>query len=176
MNTVYTFIEGSASTGSTIFQKKTCIHCKQEKSVTQFPKNGTGYDSRCTECRDQRGREVKKLRNSPTTPEMPEYCECCGKQNPKKNNVQSNIPGKLASTLNLDHYYDEKGAPFFRGWICKQCNSGIGYLGDNVIGVYKAFCYLMKTLPEAQRQDTLKEMSDLYPEYAKMLLLKEEHG
>jgi hypothetical protein len=32
----------------------------------------------------------------------------------------------------------------FRGWICQNCNTGIGKLGDNPEGVLRALDYLVK--------------------------------
>ena len=124
-------------------QTKVCIHCGNEKLVSMFFKNRTGYDNRCISCHGSRKRDVERLRKNPSTPAMPERCECCGRENPKK----FDIPGRMGYNLNLDHYYDN-GKPFFRGWVCKQCNSGIGYLGDDITGVFNAMSYLLKSLPE----------------------------
>ena len=42
--------------------------------------------------------------------------------------------------LVLDHDH-ETGK--FRGWLCRNCNQGIGKLGDNLQGVTKAVKYLI---------------------------------
>jgi len=39
----------------------------------------------------------------------------------------------------LDHDH-ETGA--FRGWLCRNCNSGLGFLGDNAEGLGGALMYL----------------------------------
>jgi len=53
-------------------------------------------------------------------------CDCCGKK---------------SDTLNLDHnHITDK----FRGWLCPNCNTGIGKLGDNVEGLTNALKYLEK--------------------------------
>jgi|SRR6185369_8366725 len=62
---------------------------------------------------------------APTRP-MPKRCECCGRK---------------PRTLALDH---EHAAKRFRGWLCSQCNVGIGMLGDSVAGVRKALRYLRR--------------------------------
>jgi Recombination endonuclease VII len=41
--------------------------------------------------------------------------------------------------LHLDHDH-ETGK--FRGWLCLQCNMGIGQLGDTVAGLERALAYL----------------------------------
>jgi hypothetical protein len=61
----------------------------------------------------------------PTRP-MPEGCECCGRSSTKK-------------ALNLDHCHV---SGVFRGWLCSQCNTAIGLLGDNLNGAKRAVRYL----------------------------------
>src|ERR1039458_3188568 len=53
----------------------------------------------------------------------PEFCECCGRE------------GKLQ--FDHDHVTGQ-----FRGWLCNQCNSGIGFLGDDLSGALHAVKYL----------------------------------
>lgn len=60
------------------------------------------------------------------TRSRPETCECCGRK-----------PGKKGLALDHDH---ETGA--FRGWLCMLCNTGIGKLGDNLLGLLQAVRYL----------------------------------
>ena len=45
--------------------------------------------------------------------------------------------GKFAMQFDHDHTTDT-----FRGWLCKQCNVGIGQLGDDLEGVMRAVKYL----------------------------------
>tara|TARA_R100000781_G_scaffold112998_1_gene80790 strand:+ start:744 stop:995 length:252 start_codon:yes stop_codon:yes gene_type:complete len=53
-------------------------------------------------------------------------CECCGDS---------------TSVLNWDHDHETKE---HRGWLCTNCNTGIGKLGDNLEGVTKAVEYLKR--------------------------------
>jgi hypothetical protein len=62
----------------------------------------------------------------PTRP-RPKTCECCGQP--------------ALRTLCNDHDY-ATGA--FRGWLCGNCNRGLGLLGDNVTGLMKAMSYLTR--------------------------------
>ena len=118
---------------------KICVNCKVEKPLEQFWINRSSKDGRCIPCHNSRKKDVKFLREHPDTPPMPSRCDCCGRTNPKK----LNIPGKMGDNLCLDHTYrDDK--PVFRGWICKQCNSGIGYLGDTPYDVLNAMIYLLR--------------------------------
>lgn len=63
----------------------------------------------------------------PTRPRPP-VCECCG--------------GQSTRTLHLDHSHTT-GA--FRGWLCTNCNTAIGKLGDNPQGVCRALAYLLRS-------------------------------
>jgi|SRR5271155_197318 len=71
-------------------------------------------------------RMKKKFGVVPTRP-MPDRCECCGR-----------LPMGQPS-LALDHCHS---TGVFRGWICMNCNQGIGKLGDNLDGVLRAARYL----------------------------------
>jgi hypothetical protein len=63
----------------------------------------------------------------PTRPQ-PKKCEAC-KRPPSKR------------TLHIDHTKNPKK---FRGWLCTRCNTGIGLLGDNIVGLKRALRYLEK--------------------------------
>lgn len=56
-------------------------------------------------------------------------CASCGKTNPDR------------SSLSLDHCHSTGK---IRGLLCRNCNSGIGLLGDNVEGLQAALAYLTK--------------------------------
>ena len=47
------------------------------------------------------------------------------------------------SSPQLDHTHD--GANTFRGWLCADCNRGIGALGDDAQGVLAALSYLINS-------------------------------
>jgi hypothetical protein len=58
----------------------------------------------------------------------PDLCELCGQpQNTKRD------------ALDLDHDHATGG---LRGWLCNQCNSAIGKLGDDAAGLLRAVAYL----------------------------------
>ena len=61
----------------------------------------------------------------------PEVCECCGG------------PPTGIGRLHLDH---DHTSGIFRGWICSNCNLGIGLLGDTKEGVDNASKYLRRSL------------------------------
>ena len=35
------------------------------------------------------------------------------------------------------------GTSYFRGWICKQCNTGLGGLGDGILSAFRLVRYLI---------------------------------
>ena len=106
---------------------KTCIYCKKQKELSDFPKHilyKDNLDTRCRKCIKEQSKITRDLRKS--APPKPDVCECCGK-----------IPLKWC----LDHDHTNNT---FRGWVCDRCNTGIGKLGDNIEGLQKAISYLRK--------------------------------
>jgi hypothetical protein len=75
----------------------------------------------CRECRTEVKAEHREARR--TAPPEPENCEKCHEN--KK--------------LQVDHIH---GSTIFRGWLCKDCNTGMGGLGDDLRGVLQAAIYL----------------------------------
>tara|TARA_Y100000114_G_C11690752_1_gene293430 strand:+ start:302 stop:787 length:486 start_codon:yes stop_codon:yes gene_type:complete len=121
---------------------KLCTHCKKELPLKAFPLwsatafGGEMRRSSCRECYSKHTKIIKDLYR--TAPPKTEQCECCGitvkRLSERKKYSNSGM-------LQLDHEH-ETGE--FRGWICFQCNQGIGKLGDNLEGVVKAVWYLAK--------------------------------
>ena len=80
-------------------------------------------NSACRPCHNHRTAVVAKLKLKHEHPAAGTPCECCGR----------------ISKLFLDHTHSDDT---FRGWICRECNSGIGLLGDSVESLKKALVYL----------------------------------
>jgi hypothetical protein len=113
---------------------KCCIYCQQEKPFSEFAKHPTrydGHDGRCKSCIKERSDLVKHIRR--TAPPMSLVCDCCGKE-------QGGHSNHKKTKLCLDH--DPKTNKF-RGWLCNQCNTGIGLLGDNHDSLIRAANYLL---------------------------------
>ena len=116
-----------------------CSVCNtlKENSEFSFYKNrhtDNGYrlmtNTNCVECQKIKSRErsaIRKKFKDVKPPEFGELCECCGK--PVTRNWQ------------LDHCHDTGD---FRGWLCKQCNTGLGNLGDNLQSLQLAVEYLQR--------------------------------
>jgi hypothetical protein len=116
--------------------QRKCRLCHEEKPVSHFPmRSGSWPDTRCTACKNKYFNELKFLKSQVEVRDMPDTCECCGRK-------------QTLNNLSFDHHYDSSGKPYFRGWLCKQCNSGIGYLGDNLEGIKRAEEYILKNLPK----------------------------
>lgn len=108
---------------------KQCIYCKEYKPVSEYSKHShhkDRLDSRCKTCIKKHTKIRAQIKKQ--APPKPDVCSCCG--NPVK-------PGKWC----LDHCHDTNT---FRGWICNDCNVGLGKLGDDISGVEKALEYLKK--------------------------------
>jgi len=107
---------------------KVCDRCGEDKPLTEYysnSQNGKSYTyGKCKPCYI----EVQLQRcyyNREKAPPQPENCDCCGE------------PLKAKACYDHNHETGE-----FRGWLCYNCNSGIGALGDNLEGVLKAVQYL----------------------------------
>ena len=86
--------------------------------------NGTWTRPECKVCYRAVKRHYVRLRRNQITPELGTPCDCCGKTDEK---------------LCWDHCHVTKK---HRGWLCDNCNTGIGKLGDNLEGVQRAVDYL----------------------------------
>ena len=126
---------------------QTCIKCGKSYPEVEFTDRATNYGtrypfSRCKLChaaiergrraaaRKKWGKGTDKIRDN--KPPIGTPCDCCGKPMTHK--------GKYAMHFDHDHKTET-----FRGWLCKQCNIGLGNLGDDLDGLMKAVAYLTKT-------------------------------
>ena len=75
----------------------------------------------CRQCKTKVSREQIYVRKN--APPKPERCNCCNK----------------TKKLEVDHIH---GSNTFRGWLCRNCNTGIGVLGDDLEGVLQGAIYL----------------------------------
>ena len=70
--------------------------------------------------------QYQRLRKKQQAPPLGTPCECSG---------------LIEQKLHWDHCHDSHE---HRGWLCNNCNTGIGKLGDNLEGVLKAVDYLAR--------------------------------
>ena len=78
----------------------------------------------CRPCKRTQAVTIYHLRKSHPQPPPGSMCDCCGR----------------IDKLQLDHAHG--GTRAWRGCLCRQCNIGIGHLGDSSEGVAKALAYL----------------------------------
>jgi len=121
-----------------------CAKCGRSEPEVEFGKRRNSYGkyyrwNRCKEChtaiqrsrdkaaRNKWGYSTNAIRDNKPPEGTP--CDCCGKPMTHK--------GKNA--MHFDH--DPK-TNIFRGWLCKQCNTGIGLLGDDLEGLKTGIAYL----------------------------------
>jgi len=79
----------------------------------------------CKECEKKDREGVAQAKKN--APPKPDICQCCKKPTTK---------------FHMDHDHDTNK---FRGWLCLNCNQGIGKLGDNLEGVMNAVRYFYET-------------------------------
>ena len=98
---------------------KVCRYCGNEKPFNDFhlnPQYEDGRDHRCKHCCSvHRKQEREALKKAPPAPCS---CELCGSER----------------RLQPDHIH---GTETFRGWLCKPCNTRIGWLETNHTTIYE---------------------------------------
>ena len=120
-NTMKTFTE----------ETRVCTKCGEEKDTKDFhvpyykKNNEKGYSYTCKSCKKHQIQQVKKLRGIHPQPESM-CCDLCGQNKDK---------------LHLDH---DHITDTFRGYLCVNCNHGLGKFHDNVEVLKKAISYLEK--------------------------------
>lgn len=126
-------------------ETKVCRDCQQRLSIFEFEKNQksiAGKISRRGSCRNCRSSkkpipsrariEFEKL--SPMPPIGKNFtCPIC----------QKTIMRQFKNDVVLDHSH-ESGE--IRGWICRQCNSSIGMLDENVSVMERAIKWVLGDL------------------------------
>jgi hypothetical protein len=116
-------------------ETKVCYGCKEElpNNFDFFAvniKNGKKYTKHLCKTCVSRGHKVLNALKK-TAPPRPECCELCGLSFEKVDSLN----------IHLDHC---KETETFRGWLCKNCNIGLGMLGDDLEGIHRALVYLNK--------------------------------
>jgi len=89
----------------------------------------------CRECHTVVGKEQRDVRKN--APPKSDLCNCCHEK----------------KVLQIDHIH---GTTIFRGWLCRNCNTGIGALGDTLEGVLQAAIYL-----EKDKSKIIEKLNDL---------------
>ena len=123
---------------------KICNGCKQSLPVSSFSKsNGANYPrSKCKVCEGNLAKVRKKIKKEVGSPPVDHVCPICLRN-------ESEIKGrggKKVGSWCCDHNHTTET---FRGWLCHDCNRGLGFLGDNVDRLIRAADYLKKKIGRA---------------------------
>ena len=105
---------------------KECHKILPSTAFTTHTMRSNGAFALLNGCRECRGRgEAERRAVLKNAPPKPDDCANCHEN--KK--------------LQIDHIH---GTTIFRGWLCRNCNTGIGAIGDTLEGVLRAAIYLEK--------------------------------
>jgi len=109
-----------------VISTKICARCEREKPLEEFAICNTTpkkiHRKRfCKICYGEMGKERNRIKKS--APQQSLTCDLCGKE---------------CKTV-MDHCHKELT---FRGWLCNDCNTGLGKFHDNVRLLEKAVLYL----------------------------------
>ena len=123
------------------YPTRKCRRCQVSKPLNAFEVNSYGsqkfHRKICKKCRDtqQDSKKVAIIKKCGTAklirPPEGTPCECC--------NTPMSYGQKNMNSMCFDH---DPVREEFRGWICKKCNTVIGFLGDNLEGTKKLVMYL----------------------------------
>jgi len=104
-------------------------------------------NTNCYSCASIKAKERTAIRKKFKGIKQPPYgqpCEmCCKPVYASKETIPEGIDGTWV--WQLDHCHETGD---FRGWLCKQCNTGLGNLGDNLESIERAASYLRKQTPK----------------------------
>jgi hypothetical protein len=110
-----------------------CAVCNTERLDIEFAifrcnKAGTRryYSRMCRACGNIVSKERQALKEEHPPPPSGTPCDCCGK----------------IDRLFIDH---DHATGAYRNWICRNCNVGLGMLGDCEEGILQALSYLQRS-------------------------------
>ena len=119
-------------------ETRCCNRCGKVLPITSFGWNRYGSQrfrrKICIQCRkhsDSTKKDAIKKKGY-TKPPVGTPCACC------------EIPMTHGTTMTGMCFDHDTTTSEFRGWICKKCNTVIGFLGDNIEGIEKLIKYLEK--------------------------------
>ena len=117
---------------------KLCSKCKQLLPNSNFsPSSGGKYlRPECRECSRKLAKRRKELRSENEYPNSDYICPIC-----LKNETDLKGTGGNASIWVVDHNHI---TDTFRGYICHNCNRGLGVFEDNIDRLDRAIGYLKK--------------------------------
>jgi hypothetical protein len=116
---------------------KQCNKCGQELPLCEFSKHsGSNYlRPECKKCNNTLSKQRKELKKIHGSPSEDYQCPICKKSEKEI----SSGGGNKSSNWVLDHDHETS---LFRGWLCNNCNMGLGSFKDDVEILNNAIEYL----------------------------------
>jgi hypothetical protein len=127
---------------------KRCSKCETFKSLEEFHLNSSQPDGRRSDCKLCRkafdAARYKTSRRKELLVERygigdEEYYSLLEKQSGVCALCSADTPGGRWKKFNVDHCHDTGRV---RGLLCYRCNTALGQLGDNEVGLMKALSYV----------------------------------
>ena len=113
-----------------------CVKCDTIKHVSSFEVTPSGeVKRRCSDCVRKQSRIIKHLKGENPYPNAEYRCPICDREI-----NQIGLPDrKMLYKWVLDHCHDTET---FRGYLCHNCNTGLGSFRDNLFVLRRAVLYL----------------------------------
>jgi len=120
-------------------ETKVCSKCNLELPLTSFSRHsGANYlRTECKKCSQKLSKERKHLRDTTAPPPKNHKCPICSRSEEECKGRGNKKNGSWV----LDHDH-ENGK--FRGYLCHDCNRGLGNFGDSIETLKLAIKYLSK--------------------------------
>jgi len=115
---------------------KICSKCKLELDESEFsPSSGGRYlRPECRKCAKKLAKRRQELKKQHEYPDSKYKCPIC-----LKNDKELKGSGGNASVWVVDHNHSTN---VFRGFLCHNCNRGIGVFQDDMLRLERAIRYL----------------------------------
>jgi len=128
-------------TGQTLIEAVTCNVCDVMQPIANFSVIPSGEIKRkCKSCKNGQSKVVKRLRKENKPPADDYCCPICERDMKEI----SKYGQPMLSRWVLDHCHDTNT---FRGWLCGNCNTGLGGFKDDKDKVLRAYNYLKGHTP-----------------------------
>jgi hypothetical protein len=127
------FFEGAAEV------TKVCVICTEELPLSMFgPASGGNYlRTECKKCTRELGKSRDRAKRSAPIVKADHICPICLRSEEEVKGKGGKKSG--AWCCDHDHVSGE-----FRGWLCHDCNRGIGGFKDDISRLHRAVDYLTK--------------------------------
>jgi hypothetical protein len=111
---------------------KTCSKCKKALPEENFSIRGNEGFRRtdCKDCVKKRTKQANDLKRKYGKPPEDYICPICKR-----------TQAEFSRAFSLDHNHETGG---FRGWLCHNCNTGLGLFKDNIESLQRAINYLLR--------------------------------